>query len=71
MGLERSTLDACSGRSRKSTYLYVGGRLEVEDILTAVDSEYDMELGRFVVWFRGGVVVGCVCWRHTTMPYGA
>jgi hypothetical protein len=40
-------------------------------MLIAVDSEYDVELGRFVVWFRGGVVVGCVCWRHMTMPDGA
>jgi hypothetical protein len=35
-GLERSTVRACSGRSRNSTCLYVGGRLEVEDILTVV-----------------------------------
>jgi hypothetical protein len=37
-GLERSTVRACSGRSRGSTCLYVGGRLEVEDMLIVVES---------------------------------
>jgi hypothetical protein len=37
-GVERFTVHACSGRSRRSTSLYVGGRLEVEVILTAVES---------------------------------
>jgi hypothetical protein len=26
-----------------------------------------VEVGRFVVVFKGGVVAGYVCWRHTTM----
>jgi hypothetical protein len=36
-----------------------------EDILTKLG----FKVG-FVVWFRGGVVVGCVCWRHTTKSDG-
>jgi hypothetical protein len=43
----------------------VGGWLEFEDILTKLG----FKVG-FVVWFQGGVVVGCVCWRHTTMSDG-
>jgi hypothetical protein len=61
---------ACARRSRITTCMYVGGRIEVEVITTEASVEECEVVVRLVVWFRVGFVVGCVCWRHTTMSDG-
>jgi hypothetical protein len=48
----------------------VGGRLELEDVLTKMGWLYGVEVFGSVVGLRAWLVVGSVCWRHTTMYDG-
>jgi hypothetical protein len=59
-----------AGQSRSRACLYGVGRSEFENIVIEEGLLTVGVSGRVIVREGGGVVVGFVCWRHTTMYDG-